>query len=303
MTINKEHLTCYGSLLLGWALYAALTFQSSVLNAAKGLGFSLIEGIVILLALIIPYGVIWFVALYGALKLRSYTRSILKTPDGSAFARIDIGLFILVLALVLPSILGAILTEYTDIPGLAVPLSLVINYSYTILPFVAFGIIFMGTTSLIKSVKLAPLSRARRSLFLIPLAAVVPVFIWLTFTIPNITTIYHLPDVLIFCTLLLPAILAWVFGILGAVNMGFYGKEVPGIIYKKSVALIVRGVLALTGGSIFFLVVSSLGPHLSSVGIGTLLVVVYLFLAILGLGYISVARGAKRLSRLEGTSL
>ena len=90
---------------------------------------------------------------------------------------------------------------------------------------------------------------------------------------------------------------------MGAVNMGFYGKEVPGIIYKKSVALIVRGVLALTGGSIFFLVVDSLGPHLSSVGIGTLLVVLYLFLAILGLGYISVARGAKRLSRLEGTSL
>jgi hypothetical protein len=299
--LNNEHLAYYGFLFLGWALYAVLTLRASVLTA-QGLGFSLIQSIAIVLTLVIPYGVIWFIALYSALRLRSYVQTILKTPDGAAFARIDAGLFILVVALVLPPVLGAIPTTYASVSGLVVPLTLVINYSYTILPLIAFGFIFAGTSSLVTMVKSTRLSRTRRFLSVLPLAVVAPLYVWLTFTIPNITETYHLPDILIACTILLPAVLAWVFGILGAVNMGFYGKEVPGIIYKKSVALIVTGVSVLTGGSIFFLVVSSLGPRLSFVGIGTFLAIVYVFLAILGLGYISVARGATRLSRLEAKS-
>ena len=300
--MNKRYPIYYGVLLLVWALYAYLIFQSSTLETLQGLGFTPLEGDVVVLAIIIPYGLIWFIGLYGALSLRSYVRTILNTPDGVAFARIDAGMFILVLSLVLASFLGAILTASPSSPGLVVPLTLAMNYSYTILPFIAFGIIYMGTIGLTRLVKRAPLSLVHRAVFLIPLVAFAVVYFWLTFSVPNVNTVYHLPDVLIIFTLLVPALLAWVFGVLASVNMGFYGREVQGIIYKKSASLLVKGVLTLTIGHIFYLVLSALGPYLSSAGTGALLVIILLFLVVLGLGYLFVAQGAKRLSRLEGVS-
>ena len=145
-----------------------------------------------------------------------------------------------------------------------------------------------------------PLSLAQRSLFLIPLVAFAALYFWLTFTIPNVNAVFQLSDSLIVLTILLPALLAWVFGIMAAVNLEFYAKEVPGIIYKRSAALLVRGVLFLTIGAMFFLIESSLSPHLSSVGAGELLATVHLFRAIIGFGFIFVAQGAKKLAKLEG---
>ena len=104
-----------------------------------------IEGQVLALVLILTNGLIWFVALYGALRLRSYVQAILKTPDGSGFARIDVGLFMLVLSLILPSFLGSVVRATTAIPELIQPLTLATNYSYTVLPFFVFGTIYLGT--------------------------------------------------------------------------------------------------------------------------------------------------------------
>ncbi|MDA4114077.1 MAG: hypothetical protein OK474_08530 [Thaumarchaeota archaeon] len=283
--MNKQNLPYYGALFLGWALYAY---------------FSAVRQSVLVLLLLVPYGVIWFVALYGGLRLRTYVKTILRTPDGIGFARIDLGLFILLLALVLPAVLGSISGLYTSSPGLATSLTLLANYSDTILPFVAFAIIYVGTMNLTKLLKRTSLSFLYKSLFLIPLVVFTPLYFWLTFAVPNVTTTYHLPAVLIVGTILVPSLLAWVFGILASVNMGFYGREVQGVIYKRSVILLVRGVLALTLGDIIYLVLTSLGPYLIFLGTGVLLVLVYLFLGILGAGFIFVARGAERLTRLEG---
>ena len=115
----------------------------------------------------------------------------------------------------------------------------------------------------------------------------------MTFTIPNVNAVFQLSDALIILTILLPALLAWTFGILASVNLQFYAKEVPGIIYKKSAALLVRGVLFLTVGTMYFLIMSSLSPHLTSVGGAELLAVVHFFRAIIGLGFLFVAQGAK----------
>jgi hypothetical protein len=283
--LKKQNLPYYGALLLGWALYAYFT-------AAR-------QSVLVLL-LLVPYGVIWFVALYGALRLRTYVETILHTPDGVGFGRIDLGLFALLLALVIPSVLSSIAGFYSSSSELAISLGILANYSDTILPFVAFGIIYVGTMNLTKLVKRAPLSFLQRSMFLIPLIVFTPLYFWLTFSTPTGATTYHLPDFLILGTIMVPSLLAWVFGILASVNMGFYGREVQGVIYKKSVVLLVRGVLGLTLGDIIYLVVTSLGPYLSFVGTGVLLVVVYLFLGVLGAGFIFVARGAIRLSKLEG---
>jgi hypothetical protein len=282
--LNKEHLTYYAFLLLGWLLYAY---------------FSAVKQSILVLLLLVPYGLIWFVALYGVLRLRTYVETILKTPDGIGFARIDLGLFILLMGLVLPAVLGSISGLYSSSSELAISVKIFVNYSEAILPFAAFGIIYVGTMNLTKLVKRAPLSFLQKSLFLVPLVIFTPLYLWLTFTAPNVATTYQLPAFLTLGTIVVPSLLAWVFGILAAVNMGFYGREVQGVIYKKSVVLLVRGVLALTLGDIIYLVVTSLGPYLSFVGTGGLLLIVYGFLAVLGLGYISVARGATRLSRLE----
>ena len=118
--------------------------------------------------------------------------------------------------------------------------------------------------NLAKLVKRKSLSFLHKSLFLIPLVVFTPLYFWLTFTSPNVTTTYHLPDFLIFGTIMVPSLLAWIFGILAAVNMGFYGREVQGIIYRKSVILLVWGVLALTIGDIFYLVLTLLAPILYS---------------------------------------
>jgi hypothetical protein len=300
--MNKGHLVYYGSLFLAWVFYAYFAFPSTATKTTQEFGYGPVAGEILALALILTNGLVWFIALYGALRLRSYVQTILKTPDGSAFARIDAGLLILVLSLILPSFLGSVLRATTSIPELVQPLTLATNYSYTILPFIAFGDIYLGARGLTKLVNRAPLSLAQRSLFLIPLVGFAVVYFWLTFTIPNVTAVFQLSDVLIVLTVVFPALLAWVFGIFAAVNLEFYAKEVQGIIYKRSAALLVSGVLFLTIGAMFFLIESSLSPHLSSTGAGELLATVHLFRAIIGFGYIFVAQGAKNLAKLEGDS-
>src|ERR1700722_10489597 len=158
--MKKGHLDYYVSLLLAWAFYAYFAFQYTATKTAYDLGSGPVEGQVLALVLILTNGLIWFIALYGALRLRSYVQAILSTPDGSGFARIDTGLFMLVMSLILPSFLGSVLRATTSIPGLIQPLTLATNYSYTVLPFFAFGIIYLGTTRLTKLVNRAPLSFA-----------------------------------------------------------------------------------------------------------------------------------------------
>ena len=89
--------------------------------------FSTVKQSALVLLLLVPYGVIWFVALYGAMRLRTYVRTIVKTPDGIGFARIDLGLFILLLALVLPAVLGSISGLFSSSSEPAVPLTILIT--------------------------------------------------------------------------------------------------------------------------------------------------------------------------------
>src|ERR1700733_7368289 len=107
--MNRVHLVYYVSLFLAWVFYAYFAFQSTATKTAQEFGSGPVEGQVLAVALILTNGLVWFIALYGAFRLRSYVQTILKTPDGVAFGRIDAGLFILVLSLILPSFLGSVI--------------------------------------------------------------------------------------------------------------------------------------------------------------------------------------------------
>ena len=257
------------------------------------------------LTVALPYIAIWFVALVGYLGLRKYSQTISKSKDGQAFRPISWGILLLTLWLPLSAVLGGWFSAlYRAHPGQTAHLTQLNNYLNMLLLLAAFIFIDQGAkrlVSLTSRVKRAP----NQKLILLYIAFAV-CYVWLVLSDPSRrqshgTTVatYYQPDWLVITTIVIPRLITWFLGAQAVQNIYFYARKVKGPIYKAALRDLAYGIAGVSILIISLRCLQSLTNQLERLSLGGLLILVYALVIIIGIAYFYLAKGSRKLLRIE----
>lgn len=308
----RKHLPLLVSFTCLALIYAGLTiFIPSDKVSLTKYDISETQAKTIALTFVLPYILIWFIALYAYIKLQNYHQLIKKSDDGKALKVISQGLLALALWMSLSAIVGA-LTTFIGRENPDLRPTMVILSNYFNLAFVLLGtmLIYRGARCLYASVKkkgsLLSFWQQHPSSAVI-LLTVSGVYAFLTLTSPTRAVagapgeraIYYLPDWLLILTVILPSIIVWYLGFKAAILVYDYREIVPGIIYKKSLALLASGLMVTIGSFMILRYIVSVSNILSGSTLKIILAIFYIWILAIGIGYILIGLGAKKLQKLE----
>lgn len=301
----------YKKLTALFLLFSAIYLAQSVLikpdqTALDKYHISASQAVALGLTVAIPYIVIWFIALLGYLRLRSYAESIADSQDGAAFTIISCGVGLLALWLPISAIIGGFSTHYYAVhPSATATMVILNNYLNLALLFPGFLITYCGTRKLLAVINKSRPALPQKVMLLFICFAVLYTFLVLhdparlAPTHAVTTAAYYLPDWLIVTTLVIPRLVMWFLGIQAVYNMYWYRQKVKGSIYKQALDHVAQGVGGVVLSTIVLYCVQSLSSPLNQLNLALLLLVVYLLLIIVSIGYLLIAQGAKKLQRLE----
>lgn len=254
----------------------------------------------------LPLAFIWYMALYGYARLKSYSQLIKTSKDGRQIVKITQGLMVLALGLPLSAVISAILKYIADNHAQLTGLSSVIsNYVNLLFPLIAFVIISGGTRGLSELVKARPTARATHALILgfVVIGVGYCYFVLAAVRTPSLAhtdnTVYHLPVWAVLLTLVVPYLYMWFIGLFSAYQIYLYNHKVAGVLYRRSWTLLAAGVGSVILTSIVLQYLTSLSDRLNRLSLGAVLLVVYILLLLLALSYGVVALGAKKLQQIE----
>jgi hypothetical protein len=254
----------------------------------------------------IPYLIIWFVALVGYSRLKSYSDKISRSKDGAAFQTISKGILWLSLWLPISAVMNTLFNSYYHYhPSATAWLVNVNNYLNIILLLTAFWFIYNGTKQLLGVIK-KPSSQ-------LPLALTVlfitfsAYYLFLVLQDPSrqfptahvAAATYYLPDWLTILLIVIPRLITWHLGMQAVYNLYLYCKNVKGPIYKRALNDLTAGLAWVVITIIILRCFESLASQLTSLSLGIILLLIYFLLALVAIGYSWIARGAKKLQRIE----
>lgn len=304
MKLNK-HYVLWAAL---GALYAFLTvLLPPDANSLVRYNLSVSQARLISLSFVLPYVAIWFAAFYGYVHCLAYAALIETKKDGKAFKTIGQGLMYLALGLPASAIINNILNQVkAHNPQLVPTTTIITNYVSLAVIFAAFLVIRRGTALLADTIKKSNASYPQtllRSAYVV--FAVIYSYVTLSNPARQFPTIaspraaYYLPDVLLVLTIVLPYLLVWLWGLQSAYEIHLYKKQVKGVVYKDSLGLLAKGLATVVVASAFLRFLTSLTTLLNRAALRVILVFLYLFLFIIGAGYLMIAVGAKRMKKIE----
>lgn len=260
----------------------------------------------VIITIAVPYLLIWFVALGGYMSLRSYTESIRDTKDGRAFSIISKGLLVLAAWMPISAIVNAQIDYFSrNHPDLMPTLTILNNYMNAILLFTAFYLVYKGSQNLLGTVKKNTGSvTLKLTLTYIAMSAL---YTFLVLQDPARyaptesvdTASYYLPDWLIITTVVVPRLVMWFLGIQAAYNVLLYRQKVKGTIYKESLSVLAKGLGWIVAGTVALRCFQSLSTQMSELSLRAILLLIYVLLVVISIGYVLVAKGARNLKQIE----
>ena len=266
------------------------------------------EAKLIALSFAIPYIVIWFTALYGYIKLKGYSLSIIGNQEGKAFSMIANGLLVLAFWMPISTILTNLGTWISQRdPSLKPETTIISNYVTLGFTLLAFVLIYRGAQKLKPILKKYGTKIDYQSFFPELFVMASALFIYLTFTndartaptenVPLAT--YYLPDALILITIVLPYIAVWYLGMNAARLIQIYRLRISGTLYKNALQNLARGVICVIISLISIRYLASMTSVFSDATLKFILLLVYALLIVIAIGYIFIAVGARRLKKIE----
>lgn len=253
------------------------------------------------LVLLIPYGIIWYTAFYAWAKLKEYVQAIKGSEDGKAFRRIMNGIGFLAFGLIVPTIIGLLLQFIVNHHAGFKPASTIIaNYLSVITLLVSFMIIGSGTR------RLTDISKNRPSLTIVRLFMLAFISLSVAFTYLVLKFhhthphSYYLGTAMLIITFIIPYLFAWFVGLLSAYEFRMYAKYANGVIYRRALRQLSRGiVITILGDVIIQFIVNTFIASKVNTSVGLLLLVEYILLIIIAVGLTLIALGTNKLKKIE----
>lgn len=254
------------------------------------------------LTIVTPIVAVYCSALYGFLRFKDYALTVEHTKEGVPLKQLSQGLMILAFSLPINSITSSIVNYVAVHQTNFLPfLTMLRHYTNLVLVFIAFYYIAIGSANLLRTLKD---NRIELPPFITLLGPIVlaSIFTGLIMTQPHDSgkrPAYFLTDWMIVLTLIIPYVYIWCRGIGAAYNLFVYKSRVKGLVYKQAVNELAKGIGAIVALSISLQVIVTFSARIERLTLTPLLLIVYALIALYAVGYGLVARGAKRLKRIE----
>ena len=327
--MNKSHKDFYSiyfiiSALL-WMGYFYFTFTSPI-DPENRYGLTDPTTVrLIQVSFVLPIMVIWGFGAYAVNGLRKYLDLIKGTPEEAGLSRISLGIALLLLGFAFNTFVGSIrghynpINNYHDVLGLIdgdttrldvlrgfVILNHYLSVLWTVLPYT---FMFIGSWLLVKTSGLV--KNLTSKLFFPAFALILASMMYLMLFFQNpirqeplrpdlgqLAT-YYLPDMIVLATIVLPYIIAWGLGLVASLAVDVYRDKVQGVVYREALSKLSIGFLTIVATSILFQIVGTLGNAFLNWSLAAILILVYVLVGLLGVGYVIFALGVKRLSKIE----
>lgn len=271
------------------------------LQSQHQLHISSFEYRIAVVVLLIPYGIIWYTAFYAYAKLTEYVRAIKGSVDGKAFRRIKSGIGFLAFGLIIPTILGLIFQFIVNHHAGFKPAATIIgNYLSVIVLLVSFMLIGNGTRRLSDINKDRPGITVMR-IFILAFISLSVAFTYLVLRFHRAHPhVYYLNTALLIITFIIPYLFGWFVGLLSAYEFRMYAKNAKGVIYRRALRLMSRGVLiTIFADVVIQFIENTFIAVKASTSIGLLLVFEYILLIFIALGLTLIALGTNKLKKIE----
>jgi hypothetical protein len=250
-------------------------------------------------ALLIPYGIIWYAAFYAFAKLKEYAQAIHGSDDGEAFHSIMTGMGVLAFGLVVPTTISLVMQNIASHYHGFRPASVVIlNYVGLLITLVSFLYISKGTHLLTKLSK-NRLGLVGLRLFALLFITLATVFTYLVMNYHMHHNVYYLSMPFLVITFIVPALFAWFIALLSAYEFRLYAKFAKGLLYRRALRQLSYGIVLTIAGSVAIQFMNNTFAAEASKSLGSLLLVDYAVLAIFAVGLIMMALGTMKLKKIE----
>lgn len=296
------------TLIIFWVAITTLSVMAPANLMITRYGVTLAESNLIRASILLPQLFIWVASLYAVLRFYKYTSFLRGSAEGTGFKKIALGLHLLFWVLIIPSVINLISAYNPD--AFDIQRATIIARTYITIGFyfAAFWNLYHGTSLLVRTVTINEQMRVNgyKTLAII-MAAFATFYVWAVFhnnyrTIsdnPMINPTYHLADWLIILTIIIPYLILGVMAGLTLVNLRGFANAVQGIIYKKAFSSVLYGLMVivlLTGG---LQLMTQAANAFGGASLKIILLVVYLLLFFIALGYLLLAKGARHLTSIE----
>jgi hypothetical protein len=260
----------------------------------------------LLFTIVFPYIVIWTISFVAYLRFRSYSMAINSGKDGEAWREVTKGILWIILSLPVYSSINALSAIlYRNNPAWTA--NLVRFDIYVSLIVMALGLIYIyrGSTQLLSVVHKYQFHTSLK--LVLAYVAFAGVYTFMTFhdatrTLPDdhvMRATYYEPDWLILFTIVIPRLLMWFVGLQALYNITLYFQKVRGKLYKSALINLTQGIAAVLAATMLLRVLQTLNSVLARFGVGMVLMIIYLLLIGLGIGYFLLDKGARKLEALE----
>jgi hypothetical protein len=296
----------YALFVVAAAAYAIITFITPISSAGNVYNITPQQLLWLRLSFVVPILAIWWAAVFGVVRFKDYALKIKDSPDGQALGRIANGLTILVIGLIIGSLWTVVAAYFWPVPQHPALKAIIANYLQLIAPLIAFYVMVMGAIDLVHLTKSEATYRRQvlaASLWFVLFSLL---YVGLIFTnsyrnsSESLTiTSFWLPDSLLVTTIIVPYILVWGMGLLTALGIRTYMMKTKGILYRQALSGLGAGLFAVIVFSILLQMLVAVWPLFADIGLNGILIVIYFIIGLYAVGYLLIARGARRLKQIE----
>jgi hypothetical protein len=297
----------YLGLMLVWLVYCVATLLAPAREAGMRYNLTPAQINLLRLTITVPLLILWLAATRGVLSIYRYERHIRQSLEGQWFRYIRWGLTGLLLNLMLPSLIALPQQYHPQNQNLLRLTRIISNYTSLVLYLLAFGLLLYGSKKFVEYVGGVQTLRWQRLVVLVGMAAVAVVYLWLisqnqyrSFSDnPLITPTYYLADWLIYATIFVPYVMAWLMGSWAIIYLVHVARYIDGAIYRRSFRYLAVGIAAVVLTAVWLQFLIQTSALLGGGTLGVILVIIYGLLLIMAVSYLSIARGAKELHKIE----
>lgn len=302
----KKQWLYYSAAVLASIIYLSLSFFAPQNPSAGRLGLNSVQLIFLKFTIAIPYITTWFFAMYGLSRLEKYIRSTKNKKDGmlALLHSFWVGFLWVSGGTILVALAGGLRSYFMLNMNIYPIITMIMNYLYVFPPLVGFFIMYRGVSKLRSSQELSVYKYSGSFVNTLIVLIISAFYLFLIFTNPTrqfssdpmIPATYYLPDILILVTIVAPIIVTWWLGFSIAFIMGDLIPYFTKAELFKGTTRILYGIWAIIFTSILIQSLLSLGTEkLYAIGLGLLLLLIYIFVILQGIGYFFLAFGANTL--------
>jgi hypothetical protein len=254
----------------------------------------------------LPILFIYLAVSFAAITFTVYSYRVSQSKEGSGFKDLTHGLMLTVVSFVSSGVINIFERTYRNTDA-AINLIVIKNYLSLILALSVFYFFYRGSKKVISTLQSSDGLLKKQRIAQITVLFFSAIYTYLVFnnpyrsasSNPDIDPVFAVPDYLIFTTIIIPYVIGWLLGATATVNLAFYAKKVPGIIYRKVFSQLARGFGLIITLTIGLQIIGQFSDFWGQSGLEGILVISGLIILALVIAYLQFGLAARKLDKIE----